>query len=1019
MKNIRDIKGKAVSVRLSINLFFAIILLFAINAQAAYNHVELSSSSLPYTAHSNDSITIAGTKITTAGNGITISGVSNVFVNLGTDTLQFGDGYGDSKVGIEIGSNASNIKIYGGNIRHGGGTGTSDSSWNNVCLRVSSVNTLLIRNTRMEVYGWNGHNIYNPGGNIVNAEIDGGRFIDHVAGFVSRCEMHATSILFGNPSNVPTPPNYNWKIHDLYIDCWHSGIFGGGLLLVYNCTLFVDAKNDLYSYPSDNFCHTSSSSGGISLWKPYAGTKIHHNVVIAGTQNEGCELGFAVSYGSGTAANPIEFYNNKAILHRGQDDYYNGVTTKGLKQRWGNKYIKWYDNEFYVSAHPDSGSHALAWGRACEGIDLIFTSAAYGSEGPSQDSFTVFERNHIEAVALNSSVSAATGIRLTVRNEYDDYDFTSAGNAFRNNYFESSTTGIDLGKGDGGPASTVLFQGDTVATAPITFGYNTFEVGDWGGASKDNIARDVVYLGEASATDIYWDPSSTAAGSDISLEKTLVITVTGSNGAGVDNASVRAINNYGQTAFSTTTNASGVATGVARYLHAFKSISDSTGYNNFKIIAKKGTDSTVISSLQVTAAVSPINMVLDSTEGLPPAVNDLDIESVAGSTITLTWTAPGTAGADSMASLYDIRYSTQKIDLNNWNQATQVSGEPNPAVYGTTQTCNVTGLTGSIYYFGMKARYGTDRWSTLSNIASSDTTPPAAVIISAIPGFGVGEIYLSWLPSEDNDALGVASSYAVRYSVQSFDESGWDEVDVYDDDFVPDNLYNQISLDMSGGGITAGEEYYIAVKARDEAGNLSDISNVVSAIARSDMSLDEGQEIAALSPRNYGVVHSRQPTLVINNIDSESELTYEFEVALDSTFSDIIASGSMSQGDEEVTIWQVPVELDPFETYCWHAVSSMLDSTASNFFMIRPESHAYPNPFNPATDGFCYFTELPENASLLLMTVSGSTVKKWSDISGGEVAWDGTNEDGNMVASATYLWFVENSDIHGKIIVIR
>ena len=51
--------------------------------------------------------------------------------------------------------------------------------------------------------------------------------------------------------------------------------------------------------------------------------------------------------------------------------------------------------------------------------------------------------------------------------------------------------------------------------------------------------------------------------------------------------------------------------------------------------------------------------------------------------ITLTWTAPGDDGDIGTAASYDIRYSLSSINASNWNDATQVTGEPSPQTAGS------------------------------------------------------------------------------------------------------------------------------------------------------------------------------------------------------------------------------------------------------------------------------------------------------------------------------------------------
>ncbi len=87
----------------------------------------------------------------------------------------------------------------------------------------------------------------------------------------------------------------------------------------------------------------------------------------------------------------------------------------------------------------------------------------------------------------------------------------------------------------------------------------------------------------------------------------------------------------------------------------------------------------------------------------PAAINNLAAGNPTTSSITLTWTAPGDDGSTGTATSYDIRYSTSTINDSNWASATQVTGEPAPAVAGTNQNMTITGLSSNTtYYFAIK-----------------------------------------------------------------------------------------------------------------------------------------------------------------------------------------------------------------------------------------------------------------------------------------------------------------------------
>ena len=109
---------------------------------------------------------------------------------------------------------------------------------------------------------------------------------------------------------------------------------------------------------------------------------------------------------------------------------------------------------------------------------------------------------------------------------------------------------------------------------------------------------------------------------------------------------------------------------------------------------------------------------------LPPSVcyAKLTVMSATPTSVTLTWTAPGDDGNIGTATLYDIRYSTSPVDESNWDQATQVTGEPAPQVAGSAESFDVTGLDpGTVYYFAIKTADEVSNWSPISNVIGKST----------------------------------------------------------------------------------------------------------------------------------------------------------------------------------------------------------------------------------------------------------------------------------------------------------
>jgi hypothetical protein len=103
----------------------------------------------------------------------------------------------------------------------------------------------------------------------------------------------------------------------------------------------------------------------------------------------------------------------------------------------------------------------------------------------------------------------------------------------------------------------------------------------------------------------------------------------------------------------------------------------------------------------------------------PPArVNDLAIDSVTATSITLTWTAPGDDGASGRANHYVLKRSGAPINASNFSAAISVSGVPAPASAGALESFNVTGLDSTLtHYFALRTFDEEGNGSQLSNSA--------------------------------------------------------------------------------------------------------------------------------------------------------------------------------------------------------------------------------------------------------------------------------------------------------------
>jgi fibronectin type III domain protein len=216
----------------------------------------------------------------------------------------------------------------------------------------------------------------------------------------------------------------------------------------------------------------------------------------------------------------------------------------------------------------------------------------------------------------------------------------------------------------------------------------------------------------------------------------------------------------------------------------------------------------------------------------PPARGQVNPDS----SIVLQWTAPGDDGMSGRASVYDIRYRTSTVTGTDtttwWNGATQVNGEPLPGNPGTIDSMRVRGLAPlTTYYFMVRTGDEVPNWAGFSNLAqkstSGDVTAPAAISTLAVTSVGTTSINLRWTSTGDDNTTGTAASYDIRYSTSSITAANFTSAPAATGEPAPQIAGTQQTFTLTG--LTTGQVYYVAMKATDERGNVSVISNVVSA----------------------------------------------------------------------------------------------------------------------------------------------------------------------------------------------
>lgn len=245
----------------------------------------------------------------------------------------------------------------------------------------------------------------------------------------------------------------------------------------------------------------------------------------------------------------------------------------------------------------------------------------------------------------------------------------------------------------------------------------------------------------------------------------------------------------------------------------------------------------------VSISVSPQNVqsIQSPQDTTPPGqVTDLTALQKDQSVVELTWSAPGDDGFIGTADRYDIRFSTATITDQNWQQQQQLNGVFKPTEAGSIEKVTVSNLTANTtYYFALKTYDENNNQSLLSNQAvisigdntkpqaGIDTTPPGK-IFTLFPDLNVTQtsIPLLWAAVGDDNYTGVAFQYDIRYSTTEIkDESSFASALQIADEPKPKSAGLQENYTVTN--LQNNTVYWIALKARDEAGNTSELANVV------------------------------------------------------------------------------------------------------------------------------------------------------------------------------------------------
>lgn len=218
--------------------------------------------------------------------------------------------------------------------------------------------------------------------------------------------------------------------------------------------------------------------------------------------------------------------------------------------------------------------------------------------------------------------------------------------------------------------------------------------------------------------------------------------------------------------------------------------------------------------------------------------------------ILLSFSAPADGSTGRAANAYDLRYSLNPINKQNFDQATPIAMNA-PKLPGSLENITLSNLAAETsYYFALKSSDSSGNISDLSNIASAQTRneAPASIndlkIVAKSGGTTLtnAEFTIQWTAPADDGPIEKLSAYDIRISssiITSYNFSLATKVDAP----APANPQTLQSLTIKG--LAPRRLYYIAMIAIDSLGNQSLLSNQVSVLAPDAIAPDKTLDLSA------------------------------------------------------------------------------------------------------------------------------------------------------------------------------
>jgi hypothetical protein len=241
----------------------------------------------------------------------------------------------------------------------------------------------------------------------------------------------------------------------------------------------------------------------------------------------------------------------------------------------------------------------------------------------------------------------------------------------------------------------------------------------------------------------------------------------------------------------------------------------------------------------------------------PEGVSDLRVAVIGTHTVELRWTAPEDVGDAGRPSRYELRYSIHPIDQASFATAQEVPGLPTPAVPGESERMTVLGLDEArVYYFAMRCADAAGNPSPISTLTvTTGSVRPDPVHDLKVISWSDTSVTVRWVATGDDASVGRPAVYRLAADPGGpFEEAGFDSAPIRMDVVATVDAGRFESATL--GGLKRGKRYWVAVRAEDERGSTSGLSNLLTTwigplASHSGLALSSGMQPARVPVALY------------------------------------------------------------------------------------------------------------------------------------------------------------------------